>query len=228
MHELDEAIEKWEGKLRQRLTALADRDSLAMLDNIETIRKTKQLILDASLVQFTKAPLERNGASASDATRGDAAAEIIQKAGKPVHVSVLMQKLEGYGFKGVKRANLVSILIKDRRKRFINTGQSNFDLNPNARTNGAGVEKKPLALPLIDQEFSLTDSMKRFVSQAQGEFSQPLIYKSLIKQYPGEAKRIQKPTISTILTKFVKRGLIEVTHQGFGSDPRRYKRKEVN
>jgi hypothetical protein len=215
---LDQTIEQLERKLRKRLHVLNDRESLAIWDDIDHLKKTRQIVANASLVNFINVPVA-NGHTDAPVTQGDAAIEIIKNAGRPLHVSEILREMPQYGIQ-TKKQNLVSILLKDRRKRFINKGGNTFDVHPHAN----GTSQKPKQnLP-----FSLTSSIVLLLPELRGEFGQPDIYKMLCAKYPESADRIQKASISTTLSNLVQRGLIEVTHKGYGSEPRKYRRREVS
>jgi hypothetical protein len=128
--------------------------------------------------------------------------------------------MPAYGFRGVKKVNMVSNMMKDRRKRFHNIGGNVYALRDSA--GAVKAESNGHAQQVL---FSLTTAIKQLLPRLEGEFSQPVLYDLLRRQYP-QAK-IQKPSISSTLRNLESRGEIEVTHPGFGPDPRKYVRKEV-
>jgi hypothetical protein len=236
---LDQALERLERELYAALERSTDPKITSLLSDIKSVKATKEILgreavptIRGSLfapTSISKTPqtVSTNGnGHAALITQGDAAVEIIRKAGRPVHISEIMAEFPKYGITNAKKANLASILKKDRRNRFINRGQATFILNPHPR---ADAEQKPRPQSGLPQGFSLIEAIKALLPELKhGEFSMPVIYQILTDRNPPHvAQRIQKASISTTLSVLKERGLIEVTHEGNGNDPRRYKVKDV-
>lgn len=224
---LDQTLERMERELYAVLERSTDPKIASLLGDIKNIKATKEILsrqgaapVRASLFNPTVTTNGHGGVSPM--TQGDAAAEILRKEGRPMHLSEILGQIGEYGITPTTKVNLNGILVKDRRKRFINKGKATFVLNPNARQ---ATESKQKPLPGLPRGFSLTESIKALLPELKGEFGQPDIYRILRDGNPQAADRIQKPSISTTLTKLVKRGLIEVTEPGYGSQPRKYKVK---
>jgi hypothetical protein len=222
---LDQTLERMERELYAVLERSTDPKIMSLIGDIKSIKATKEILgrqgtapVRASLFSPTVTTNGR-GNAAAPMTQGDAAAEILRKAGRSMHISEILGEMENLGIRPTSRVNLNGILVKDRRNRFINKGQATFALNPNAR---GATENKQKPLPGLPRGFSLTESVKALLPDLKGEFGQPDIYKMLRERHPEAANRIQKASISTTLTKMVGRGLIEVTEMGHGSQPRQY------
>lgn len=199
-----------------------------LLGDIKNIKATKEILRKQATpagraTLFSPTSISANGhGDAAPMTQGDTAAEILRKAGRPMHISEILGEMQSYGITPTTKINLNGILVKDRRKRFINKGKATFVLNPNARQ---GTENRQKPLPGLPGGFSLTESLKALLLELKGEFGQPDIYRMLVSKYPEAAGRIHKASISSTLTRLVERNLIEVTEPGYGSQPRQYRTK---
>jgi hypothetical protein len=235
---LDQALERLERELYAVLERSTDPKITSLLSDIKSVKATKEILSREAVptirgsffaptsISSASQPMPTNGnGHAPLMTQGDAAVEIIRKANRPVHISEIMAEFPKYGITNAKKPNLASILIKDRRNRFINKGQATFILNPHPREDA---EQKPRPQTGLPQGFSLIESIKALLPELNhAEFSMPVIYQILTERNPPHiAQRIQKASISTTLSVLTERGLIEVTHQGYGSEPRRYKVKD--
>jgi hypothetical protein len=230
---LDQTLERMEQELYAILERSSDHRITTLLGDIKSIKATKQILLRQTAPIPTApgslfAPTSISGgisgngqASPSPMTQGDAAVEIITKAGHPLHINKILEEMPKYGINTTK-VNLKSNLEKDRRKRFRNRGQATFDLNPNGR-EATENKQKPPSRP--QRGFPMKESILAVLPEIKGEISQPTVYNLLVNRHPQQADRIQKASVSTTLAALEQQGVLEITHKGFGSDPRRYRMK---
>lgn len=216
---LDQPIAQKERELAALLARIDNPQLQRLLGDLEALRRSREILRSSASFQTVREVQQRPQPD-KPATKGDAAVLIIQKAGRPLHVNKILAEMPAYGFRGVKKVNMVSNMIKDRRNRFHNIGGNVYALSDStselkAETNGHGQQA----------QFSLTTAIKELLPGLDGEFSQPVLYSLLRKQYPQA--NIQKPSISSTLRNLESKGEIEITHPGFGPDPRKYRRKEV-
>jgi DNA-binding HxlR family transcriptional regulator len=216
----DQHIAQKEKELTDLLARINDPQLQRLLADLEALRRSREILRSSAPFQAVR-EVHQRPQSDKPATKGDAAVLIIQKAGRPLHVDKILAEMPSYGFRGVKKVNMVSNMIKDRRSRFHNIGGNVYALRDNAvisraETNG----HRP------QSQFSLTTALNDLLPGLRGEFSQPIIYTALKRLFP-EAN-IQKPSISSTLRNLESKGMIEITHKGFGPDPRRYRWKEVS
>lgn len=222
---LEQALKHKRTALEERLELIGDPIIKQLLADISTIQRTKEILKDAKLDGVTSdTPITAPTVvpnSNGNITQGDAVYEILKKRGQAMHVSDIFREVQKYGITTTK-TSLSSIVAKDRRKRFVNTGNNTFKINP--KFNGTGDANAVSRLP---PDFSLIGSIKELLTTFEGEFSQPIVYQKLVEKFPNVASSIQRPSVSTTLRKLVEDGLIEVTFEGFGSDPKRYRRTET-
>jgi len=229
---LEQLTMQKERELDAYLSRLDDPNLRQLLADLAALRRTREMAAGLVLPVSVQAT-ESNGNGSGNAvppnalTQGDAVAEILHKAGHPVHINQIATKLrEQYGFQNVKKPNLNSIVRKDRRNRFVSTGNGHFALRTGeaARTDTKQVPYGGNS-SLSNVGFSLIGAIKELVPTLQGEFSQPVVFKLLTEKYPKAAPHLQKASVATTLRKLSEDGLIEETYHGFGSDPRRYRRR---
>lgn len=238
MDVLDQAISQKGKELEAYLARFDDPTLKQLLSDISALKRTRELVADMSYpIPTNQANQNGSRIPAPTLSQGDAAVEILIKAGRPMHLDEILSVMPQYGLHP-KKANLESNIRKDRRERFRNLGGNKFALQaehgtlsvkqaehgmssvnqPSSNGNGKGT-----SLPSIG--FSLIGSIKNLLPNLDGEFSQPVIYNTLRELHPEVAPHIQKASVAGTLRKLLDNGLIEVTHEGFGSDPKRYKRK---
>ena len=228
---LDQTLERLERELYAHLERSTDHKVVTLLGDIRSIRATKDILRRQNAPNVTEgrvfgtglfdAKLETNGHNQTPITQGDAAVEILTKAGHPLHINKILEDMPKYGIITTK-VNLKSNLEKDRRKRFHNKGRAVFEINPNGRQS---TENKQKSLSRPQRGFPLKESIMEILPEIKGEISQPIVYRMLVDRHPKDAHRIQKASVSTTLSSLEQHGVIEITHQGFGSDPRRYRMK---
>lgn len=231
---LDQALERLERELYAALERSTDPKITSLLSDIKSVKATKAILTREAVptirgslfaptsISSTPQNLSTNGnGHAPVMTQGDAAVEIIRKANRPVHISEIMAEFPKYGITDAKKANLGSILIKDRRNRFINKGQATFVLNPHPREDAEQKQRTQAGFPA---GFVLVESIKKLLPELKGrEFGQPDIYKILTERHPEAADRIKKASVAQVLGTLKDKGLIGITYLGHGSEPRRYR-----
>jgi hypothetical protein len=233
---IDQYIAQKEDQLYRKLATVTDPEIRQLVSDLNTLKRTKEILRQSESPEQSL-PLFQNGngnsaASVPQMTQGDAAVAAIKRAGRPLHVDAILKALPDFGAKASKQV-LVSVLLKDRRKRFVRTAPNTFDVrasdtethNDSSSTGlGNGQSKSRSRLPA---GFSLIESIKGLLPELKGEFSQPVVYELLCNKYPEAAPWIQKASIAAMLGKLAEREFIEVTDAGFGSNPRKYRRKGV-
>jgi len=233
MNIIEHTLSQKERELDEYLLNINDPHLRQLLSDITALRRVSGII--ANMPQEQAAPLQTQGAPLQEATsqnghhaqtvsmsQGDATEDILRKAGHEVSIDEVMKELSRRGIKA-KKDSFVATLRKDRKKRFRVIGGNAYLRSASGKhpTSGANSNRESLA----SLGFSLMGSIRELLPQIRGEFSQPVIYKMLLEKYPHMAKHIQKASIATTLRKLSDDDVIEVTHQGFGSDPRRYRNK---
>jgi hypothetical protein len=218
-----------ERELEEYLSRLDDPHLRQLLSELTVLRSASEIVARMSQgtpMQVVNETVSRNGSQnghqslIGSRSQGDATEEILRKAGGAVSIDGILKELSQRGIKA-KKDSFIATLRKDRRKRFSVIGGNALlrgESGTSSSTNGSGKS-------LASMGFSLMGSIKELLPQLRGEFSQPIIYKMLLEKYPHMAKHIQKASVATTLRKLSDDGVIEITHQGFGSDPRRYKNK---
>lgn len=227
---IDQALTRKEQELEDYLTRIDDPQLRQLLSDISALRRTRVLIESTpqtapSQSVHSQEP-NQNGHSAlsGSLTQGDATVLILQKAGHPMHLNDIIREMSNYGLKP-KKSSLVSNLRKDRRNRFKSMGRNTFGLR-DAKASISGKAKSNTGdSPLSRMGFSLIGSIKSLLPKLGSEFSQPIVFKMLKELYPNAAPHIQKASVATTLRKLADDGLLEVTYKGYGSEPRRYRRK---
>jgi hypothetical protein len=222
MNTIEQILGHKERELEDYLARVDDPTLRQLLSDIATLRRAKELLANAP--QGTPSQATRqNGhhATVNIMSQGDATVELLNKAGHPLGVDDVLKEMPKFGL-DVKKDNLISALRKDRKKRFsiINNVVSlrgAKGANSHSAANGGPA--------LARMGFSLTGSIKELLPQLHGEFSQPIVYKLLRERHPEVAGLIQKASVATTLRKLQDLGLIEMTYKGYGSEPRRYKKK---
>lgn len=228
MNIIEQSLKARERELEDYLSKLDDPRLRELLSDITALRRASEII--ANMPQAQSAPLQvaspsqatsQNGnhAQTVSMSQGDATAEILRRVGHGVAIDELLKELSSRGIKA-KKDSFIATLRKDRRKRFSVIGGKALlrgEHGASSSTNGSGRSS------LASLGFSLMGSIKELLPQLRGEFSQPIVYKALLDKYPHMAKHIQKASVATTLRKLSDEGVIEITHQGFGSDPRRYR-----
>lgn len=235
---IDQYITQKEDQLYRKLATVTDPEIRQLVSDLNSLKRTKEILRQPEA--SVSLPLFQNGngnsaASVPQMTQGDAAIAAIKRAGKPLHVDAILRALPDFGAKATKQT-LVSVLLKDRRKRFVRTAPNTFDVRPSVVDNEVDTGTINSAVGIIRANsrsqlpagFSLIESIKRLLPELNGEFSQPIVYDLLCKKYPDAAPFIQKASIAAMLGKLAERDLIEVTDKGYGSSPRKYRRKGVN
>jgi hypothetical protein len=229
MNIIEQTLNLRERELEEYLSRLADPHLRQLLADITALRRTRDIV--AAMPQSQSAPLQvasqkpassQNGHHTQSAamSQGDATEDIIRKAGHEVSIDDVMKELTQRGIKA-KKDSFIATLRKDRRKRFRVIGGKAYLRSAGSKTPTSGTNGNRESLASMG--FSLMGSIRELLPQLRGEFSQPIIYKTLLEKYPHMAKHIQKASVATTLRKLSDDGAIEVTHKGFGSDPRRYR-----
>jgi hypothetical protein len=230
---IDQYITQKEDQLYRKLAAVTDPEIRQLVSDLNSLKRTKE-ILRQSMTAETRLPLFQaangNGSTPAVAmTQGDAAVAAIKRAGGPLHVDAILRALPDFGAKATKQT-LVSVLLKDRRNRFVRTAPNTFNVRSSDSETGkavntalASVHANPRSR--LPAGFSLIESIKGLLPELRGEFSQPVIYDMLCKKYPEAAPAIQRASIAAMLGKLAEREFIEVTDKGYGSSPRKYRRK---
>jgi chemotaxis response regulator CheB len=227
MNIIEQTLSQRERELENYLARLDDPTLRQLLTEITVLKQASQIV--ARVPQSQGAPLQavvsqasQNGHHARPVamSQGDATEDILIKAGHEVGIDEVMTELAQRGIKA-KKESFIATLRKDRRKRFRVIGGKAYLRSASDKqttSNGNGSRES-----LASMGFSLMGSIKELLPQLPLEFSQPIVYKTLLEKYPHMAKHIQKASVATTLRKLSDDGVIKVTHQGFGSDPRRYK-----
>ncbi|MDQ3686866.1 MAG: winged helix-turn-helix domain-containing protein [Acidobacteriota bacterium] len=233
MDVLDQTISQKERELDEYLARVDDPILRQLFSDISALRRTREIVAGMSRVMPAHSTpshaASQNGHSSQVGalTQGDAAVEILRKAGRPMHLNEILKEVPRYGL-NPKKTSFVSNLRKDRRQRFKIMGGNVFALIEGHNTHSPSAVKKPSTSgsgnKLTRMGFSLVGSIKEVLPTLNGEFSQPIVVNKLRERFPEAAPLIQKSSVSTTLRKLAESGLIEVTHQGIGSDPRRYRR----
>lgn len=240
MDKIDLKLTQKERELEEYLSGLSDPTLRHILADINALRRAKELVADTP--EESPAPAVTQKASRSSRpspmaqtgtlTIGDAVVSILEKAGHPVHVNDIMRELATrYALHPKNKASLTSLIRKDRQKRFTSKGGGAWDLREKRGTKpvdkAAAHARGNGASPFNRAGFSLIGSIKELLPHLSGEFSQPVVYNKLRERHPEVAEHIQKASVATTLRKLQEDGLLEVTYPGYGSEPRRYKRKEM-
>lgn len=240
MDKIDLKLAQKERELEEYLSGLSDPTLRQILSDINALRRTKELVADTpdeSPAPAASQKTSQNGrpslpSQAGTLTIGDAVVSILKKAGHPKHVNDIMYELAAhFGLHPKNKASLTSLIRKDRQKRFTSKGGGMWDLREKQSTKPADkavadTHSSNGASPFNRAGFSLIGSIKELLPHLSGEFSQPVVYNKLRERHPEVADRIQKASVATTLRKLQEDGLLEVTYQGYGSEPRRYRRKE--
>lgn len=237
MEVIDALISRVEAELLHKLASVSDPAIRQLVSDLNSLRRTKEMMRGAGPTRDAL-PLFQNGNGATvnaptpQMTQGDAAVAAIKRAGRPLHVDAILKALPDFGAKASKQV-LVSVLLKDRRKRFVRTAPNTFDVRlaetePSIAVNSALNSVPSNSRSQLPAGFSLIESIKGLLPELNGEFSQRVIYDLLCKKYPVAAPFIQRASIAAMLGKLAERGFIEVTDMGYGSSPRKYRRKGVD
>ncbi len=237
MDVIDRHIAEKERQLDEYLSSLNDPRLRQMLSDLSALRRTKEIVAGATIVTplppvAPSASAVRNGHSVPPGvvTQGDAVVEMMSTTERPMHINEIMQELElHYQIKPKNKQSLLSNIRKDRQNRFKSRGGGFWTLRDKHVIQPAS-ESAPTrsgngVSPFARAGFSLVGAIKELLPHLHGEFSQPIVYNKLREKHPEVAEYIQKASVATTLRKLELDGLIEITYQGYGSEPRRYKRK---
>jgi len=171
----------------------------------------------------------------SSLTMGDAVYEILKKkAPEPLYIGDITKELSKYGL-APTRSSLSTALYKDRRKRFKNLGRGVYSLAAAKKTqNNETVEisnqdndnfiEKPKSL--VELGFKLSDAVKNLLDEISGEFTQPMIFKELIRLNPNIEPSLSDSAVSMTLKNLAENDVLVVVDE---IAPKKYRKaSELN
>lgn len=152
-------------------------------------------------------------------TIGNITEKLLRKAGNPVHTDEIQQELERNELP-TNRKTLLTSLREDKRKRFINLGDSRIDLNPTPLDLAPRPKKDKMNTGLMA---AIRDAVQDLNGQ---EFTIKDVRENLIEKHPkiGEKTKDNYASVSAVLNKMFRDGKLQIIRKGTGSEPNLYKK----
>ncbi len=160
-----------------------------------------------------------NDESNSRPTIGNLIENLLRNAREPMHVNDILRELDRNGLP-VTRKTLLTTVKFDKRKRFINLGDSMIDLNPSPLEFAPRLKRDNMNLGLLAAIRDVLPSL------SGKEFNVRDVRDIIIKNYPnvGEKLKDNYASLSAMLNRMAKQGELQRVKKGVGSEPNLYKK----